>query len=365
MPAGPTRPAEPVPRSGPVPPVGQVPPSGPMQPVPSTMPAMPPTVPVSPGMPAASLTGPTMPGASLDSPSAPPEPGGPEPEPGSEPSSPVGSVGDGSVGSPSTDQEADWLDRICPYLLSRDGTHRSSQPDIDHRCTAVDPPSSLPVAFQERFCLSERHVRCEMYKVAQSARSAALDQQGIPADQVRTARFKPSVRSVPLALGPASGASPTSETGSRRPLVIGLVAVGILVVGLILVAMLLGGGGKPAPDASPTPIAVGSASPPASPVDRPSVAPSQPAVSRAPSAVPASGRPDAGGTRIEYEVQEGEALIAIAERFGTSRRDILRANPDLAGKKPYTQPGDVIIVPVSASLAASAKDVPGFVRYVE
>ena len=25
--------------------------------------------------------------------------------------------------------EADWLDRICPYLLSEDGTYRSAEPD--------------------------------------------------------------------------------------------------------------------------------------------------------------------------------------------------------------------------------------------
>jgi hypothetical protein len=336
------------------------------------MPAMPPAVPVSPGMPAAGLTGPTMPVASVTGPTMPgasadSSPAGWETgEHESESSSPVGAVGEGSDAVPSTDQEADWLDRICPYLLSRDGTHRSNQPDVDHRCTAVDPPSSLPVAFQERYCLSERHVRCEMYKVAQSARSAALDQQGIPADQVRSARFKPSVRSVPLALGPSSGTSRTSETGSRRPLIIGLVAVGILVVALILAAMLLGGGGKTAPGASPTPIPVGSTTPAASPVDRPSTAPSQPATSSAPSSAPRSARPAAGGTRIEYEVQEGEALIAIAEKFGTTRRDILRANPELAGKQPYTQPGDIIIVPVSATMsAADIEAAPGFVRYVE
>ena len=34
--------------------------------------------------------------------------------------------------------------RICPYLLSEDGTSRSSQPDERHRCTAQDPPATLP-----------------------------------------------------------------------------------------------------------------------------------------------------------------------------------------------------------------------------
>ena len=64
---------------------------------------------------------------------------------------------------------------------------------------AQDPPGTLPSAFQERYCLTERHVRCEMYKYAQSARDAALGgEAGGPAAQVSSARFRPSVRSVPL-----------------------------------------------------------------------------------------------------------------------------------------------------------------------
>jgi LysM repeat protein len=80
----------------------------------------------------------------------------------------------------------------------------------------------------------------------------------------------------------------------------------------------------------------------------------------------ASGPPLAAAARIQYEVQEGEALIAIAETFGTSRREILAANPGMADQRPYTQPGDVIIVPVSAEMSrADVEAVPGFIGYVE
>ena len=272
----------------------------------------------------------------------------------------------------------DWLDRICPYLLSEDGTYRSSEPDPDHRCTAQDPPSSLPLAFQERFCLSERHVRCEMYKVAQSARSAALGEEGIPAEQVRSARFRPSVRSVPLALGPASGATSAGSSGSRRPVILAALAVGGLAVLIFALVLFLGGGGStPGVTSSPSPSieATSSAEPPASPdlqrtseptpAAEPTPETSLAASAEATSPVP-SDLPVAGSILIEYEVQEGEALVAISETFGTSRREILLANPGMQDQKPHTQPGDIIIVPVSAALAREViRDAPGFVRFVE
>ena len=107
---------------------------------------------------------------------------------------------------------------LCPYLLSEDGTSRSSQPDERHRCTAQDPPATLPLAFQERFCLTDRHVRCEMYKVAEDARSQALAQDSIPAEQVRKARFRPTVRSRPVALESSSSApaDPPAAAGPDR-----------------------------------------------------------------------------------------------------------------------------------------------------
>ena len=335
-------------------------PAGPM------MPSTPATQPPTPGMPGGTPTGPTMPTPPPDPRTIPPT--GPQAAQGEVAAVPAVPAGADEVpaGAASSAQEGDWLDRICPYLLSRDGTYRSSQPDADHRCTAVDPPSTLPLAFQERFCLSERHVRCEMYKVAQSARSAALDQEGIPADQVRSARFRPSVRSVPLALGPASGTAGAPGGGSRRPLVIAAIAIGLIAVLVFAVAMVLGGGGGTGPDPSPTPAVLGSPSPEPTRTTPPSVGPSQPGETAAPSSASPSGRPAAAGPLIEYEVQEGEALIAIAETFGTTRRDILLANPEMAGQRPYTEPGDIIIVPVSADMApADIEAAPGFVRYLE
>ena len=270
--------------------------------------------------------------------------------------------------------EADWLDRICPYLLSEDGTYRSTHPDTGHRCTAQDPPSTLPTAFQERFCLTERHVRCEMFKFAQSARSAALGHEGIPAAQVQSARFRPSVRSVPLALGPASGRAQQDGTSRRRVVV---AAIGIAIVAIIVFFLVLALGGRGdgggAPAASPSAAAISSPTP--EPTVRPTPTPeatpeATPGTSSAPGSSPAASTPSgAAGAMIEYQVQEGEALIAIAETFGVSRRLIILANEGMAEKKPYTLPGDVIVVPVSADVALqlrqSSSPPPGFIRFIE
>lgn len=304
--------------------------------------------------------------------------GGHEAAPGSVP------PGDQPLGRPPEQDwaepvvEGDWLDRICPYLLSEDGTYRSSEPDPGHRCTAQDPPSTLPTAFQERFCLSERHVRCEMYKVARSARSVALGQGGIPDDQLRTARFKPSVRSVPLAFGPAMGGQGGTGSGSRRPVVIAAIAISALAVLIFALVLLLSGGRGPGPatGASPSP----SVEAPAPTTGVPSVTATPAAEATgdvtpeasieatpdAPASPVASAAPLAAEQLIAYEVQEGEALIAIAEAFGTSRRAILVANPDIVDQQPHTQPGDVIIVPVAASMSVEEIEAkPGFRRFVE
>lgn len=279
--------------------------------------------------------------------------------------------GEGLVAGPAVrpddSTEADWLDRICPYLMSENGTYRSAEPDLGHRCTAQDPPGTLPLAFQERFCLTERHVRCEMYKDAQSARSAALEREGIPAAQLQSARFRPSVRSVPLAVGPSRGGG--AERGSsRRPAILAAIGIGVVAIVVFFLVLTLGGSAGPGvgPDGSPSPAVASSPSPGPATVSTPSPGPTLEGTP-APSSEPAASQPPAAGVRlIEYEVQEGEALVRIAETFGVNRRAIIRANEGMADKKPYTQPGDIIIVPVSPELAVGdIEAAPGFIRYVE
>ncbi len=258
-------------------------------------------------------------------------------------------------------EQGDWLDRICPYLLSEDGSYRSTQPDEGHRCTAQDPPGTLPLAFQERFCLTDQHVRCEMFKYAQSVRSAALEDGGIPVEQVQGARFKPSVRSVPVALGP-SGSGDSSARSSRN-ILIGAAAIGGAIL-FILVVILLSGGGGGAPGESPTPDpgATTAATVPATLGPTPQVTPAEGATER-PETSPTT---DAGTQLIQYQVQEGEALLKIADYFGTSRRNIIRANEGMADKTPYAVTGDIILIPADAAMTVEELEAfPGYVGPAE
>ncbi len=251
--------------------------------------------------------------------------------------------------------ESDWLDRICPYLISADGTHRSSQPDPGHRCTAQSPASTLPTAFQERYCLTDRHVRCEMYKVAEGSRAAALGQQGIPADQVRSARFRPSVRSVPLALGPSSASTAGTGQDSRRPALLAVGVLAVLIVAVVLLVMALGGGGV-GPVASPSPSVVATATPTPTPTPTP----------RRSTNPPASSAAAVGERLFEYTVQEGEDLQSIAQTLGLARAEIMLLNEGMVDRKPKTTPGDVIILPGSTLLAAEQVEaLVGFDGWVE
>jgi LysM repeat protein len=75
----------------------------------------------------------------------------------------------------------------------------------------------------------------------------------------------------------------------------------------------------------------------------------------------ATSPPQSGQYLILYQVQEGEALLKIAETFGTTRRNILTANEGMEERTPFVQPGDVIVVPVSSELSIEqVESIPGY-----
>jgi len=233
---------------------------------------------------------------------------------------------------------------------------------------AQDPPATLPTAFQERFCLTERHVRCEMFKVAELSRASALGEEGIPPGQVQAARFRPSVRSIPVALGRSSDGQRQRVADQRRRLIAAIIALAVVAVVVLIALLALGGPDDPGAIPVTSPSQGASVSPTTSPTARPTATPRPTAgTTAASSAEPAgSALPVDALRRIEYEVQEGEALIRIGATFGVSRRQIILANEGMADKKPYTQPGDVIIVPVAADLSEEdIASVTGFVRFLE
>ena len=76
--------------------------------------------------------------------------------------------------------------------------------------------------------------------------------------------------------------------------------------------------------------------------------------------------PEVARQYISYEVQEGEALLKIAENFQTTRRRILNANPGMVDLTPYVTGGDVIIVPASGVMTIEElESVPGYLGPTE
>ena len=254
--------------------------------------------------------------------------------------------------------QGDWLASVCPYLTSEDGSYRSATPDEGHRCVAVDPPATLPLAFQERFCLTDQHPRCEMYKFAQE-----VGQDGgipVPATQLQAAATRP-----------VQATSTSGGGSSSRPAIIAAAGVGGVAILVLLVVLLMGScaGGDSGTDGAATGEPVGTEEPQPEPTPRPEPTP-EPEPEPTPAAEPdpdpdATADPGAdtgtAGLTILYEIQEGESLLKVSETFGITRRRILRANPGLEEVAPADLPGETIEIPLPAGLMLEEIEaLPGY-----
>jgi hypothetical protein len=256
--------------------------------------------------------------------------------------------------------EDDWLSSICPYLQSEDGTYRSNEPDDGHRCTAQDPPGTLPMAFQGRFCLTDQHPRCEMYKYAQEMSTLGA----VPADEFSGSTAQPSDRAVSLKLG-SSGVGGSS----RRTGLIAAAGIGGLAIIVFAFVLLMGScSSEPAPagpEASPDPQATGepTGQPESTPTPEPEpTAPADPTPTPEPGASSEASEPP-GEPEIEilYQIQEGEALLKIADAFEITRRRILRSNPGLEEIAPADLAGQIIVIPVPAQMTIEEIEaMPGY-----
>jgi hypothetical protein len=240
--------------------------------------------------------------------------------------------------------QGDWLASVCPYLTSADGAYRSAAPDEGHRCTAQDPAASLPLAFQERFCLTDRHPRCEMYKFAQETDSSG----GIP-----VAKVPPTDPPTPKTRRAGGGG------GGNRPFLATLAGIAGLVVVVLLVLVFMGscaGDGDSGADPDLVPDEQATEAPASTP--RPTPAP------ETEETPPPDATPDesAGETiRILYEIQPEEALLRISETFGISRNRIRRENPELEDLGPADLPGTIIELPILGDLTlAEVQALPGY-----
>ena len=250
--------------------------------------------------------------------------------------------------------QGDWLASVCPYLASEDGTYRAATPDADHRCVAVDPPATLPLAFQERFCLTERHPRCEMYKFAQER--SRDDGVPIPADRLAAAATRP-------VQGTAGGGS------SNRSAIVAAAGIGGVVVLVLLLVLIMGScsGGGGGETEEPSGAAPATEQAEATPRPRPTATPERtPDPEPTPTPDPdATARPDVSGLIVLYQIQEGEALLKIAERFDVTRNRLRRDNPILEDLAPADMPGEVIEIPMPAGLTVEEVEaLPGFQGFV-
>jgi LysM repeat protein len=232
----------------------------------------------------------------------------------------------------------DWLDVICPYVRSADGTWRAATPVRDHRCFAMDPATEIPFLTQQRLCLTSEHAGCERFAHAQERRVAALARDRIAPERVEAARFGPFASGVPLAVEPQrADEDATAAIGSagppRRIRLVAFGGAGALGA-VLLLAVLLAGAARPSlPASSPSPsTAAATQGPGPSATPRPSSSP----------------RPDRTPTSVRrYRVKEGDTLRSIASRFQLTVRELRALNPDLdpsvKGRDPL-EPGITLVV---------------------
>ncbi len=239
----------------------------------------------------------------------------------------------------------DWLASVCPYLVSEDGTYRSAAPDEGHRCTAQDPAATLPLAFQERFCLTDRHPRCEMYKFAQETDAGGA----IPAAQV------------PPTDPPTRRTRSSQGGGSNRPVLVAAAGIGGAVVLIVLLVLVMGscagdGGAVVEGEATPTPPATERPTATPRPTPEPQVTPTpEPDSDATPALID-----EATDFTILYEIQPDEALRKVSDTFGVSRNRLRKINPGLEALTPAELPGTVIEIPITGEMTlAEAQALAG------
>jgi len=256
-------------------------------------------------------------------------------------------VGDRRYGGSRSEYPA-GVDRICPFLaLTTDHRTAIDGYDPDHACHAQRPPEPLDRGRQAELCLAEAHRQCEFYLAYLAEHVAAAAAFPLPASDTHIARTRlvvePEARRLRSARAEPFGTSP------RRWLAAG----GIAVVGVAAAATAVAGGfnglvGGP----QLTGPSAGLSTVPATPSPLPTAVPTPTATELAGTPVPTASA--SGTTKPErtpnptpeaqtYAVREGDTLVSIAARFGTSAAAIQRANG--LGSADVINVGQVLVIP--------------------
>ena len=226
--------------------------------------------------------------------------------------------------------------KLCPYLLAGDGAWRSSTAAREHRCTGVSPAAPLAAEKQRRLCLTSDHQTCATYVAVGAARPTTPGRaEGLS---------RPLARTAPLVLDRRRIASGMPVFRENRLLSQGLLmgVMGVAFVAIVIARQSDSSGslvdGSPMPVVNVRPLP----SPTASPTLVSTVAPSA-TVLPSPSASLVLPAATPSAHTATYTVRQGDTLVAIAGRFGTTSKVLVQLN---AIKDPaLLRIGQVLVLP--------------------
>ena len=238
--------------------------------------------------------------------------------------------------NPKKSKPLEGPDTVCPYIgFAEDKSVVASVPTAQHYCHAVRPPQPVSIQAQQRWCLTPRFRECPVY-------------------QKKPRKLPSEFRSKAWA-----------KRRRRKMFLLLTILAGMAIVGVFLspwgepyrqaaAALLPPTATLPPPTTrvmSPTPTATPTRTPTPTPTPTPTLTPT-PTPSLTPTITPTpTALPRRLGTAIGlekgfvlYQIQPGDMLETIAQKFGITVEDLTRINPNLPTD--YLAPGMVIVVPL-------------------
>jgi LysM repeat protein len=242
---------------------------------------------------------------------------------------------DARIGSPVSGglvSVGDTVHGVCPFLVAEGGGWRGAFPTKEHRCAAVEPPVALAVGKQRDLCLRPAHASCATFQAA-----IELEVAVGPVLPAQDAGLWPPTSGPLVALASARGSAPAlagSRSRSAQALLVGLMIVAFAVLVVTRTSSPQPGpGASNAPGGQATPSGPAVITPGASagasglPSGSPAGSPTAPApsASASPVATPRpTVRPSAPPTT--YTVKRGDTLSSIAIAYGTTVKELKKAN---------------------------------------